>query len=109
MAAANCSDPARLLQRGQRALLSARPLRGKLHPMTQIISAVLIALVALSTHLGAAPPANAPLANGRTILFVDDHNLLYRAGTKRVLVPAKRHAERALIDMARPWETAIGY
>jgi hypothetical protein len=49
------------------------------------------------------------LAKGRTILFVDDHDVLYRSGTKRVLQPLKRHSDRALIDMAKPWEVGIGY
>src|SRR3712207_7139442 len=42
-------------------------------------------------------------------LFVDDHDVLYRAGTKRVLRPLKRHSDRALIDLANPWEVGIGY
>ena len=49
------------------------------------------------------------VARGRTILFVDDHDLLYRPGTKRVLQPLKRQSETALIDMAKPWEVGIGY
>src|SRR5207247_1556144 len=49
------------------------------------------------------------LARGRTILFVDDHEILYRSGTKRVLQPLKRHSHKALIDQTRPWEVAIGY
>lgn len=48
-------------------------------------------------------------AQGRTLLFVDDHDILYRSGTKRVLQPARRHSDKAIIDMAKPWETAIGY
>jgi hypothetical protein len=67
--------------------------------------AVCIAALGMLAHVHAAEPS----AKGRTILFVDDHDVLYRSGTKRVLQPAKRHSERALIDMARPWETAIGY
>ncbi len=48
-------------------------------------------------------------AKGRTILFVDDHEILYRAGTKRVLQPLKRHSDKAIINMAHPWEVGIGY
>jgi hypothetical protein len=49
------------------------------------------------------------MARGRTILFVDDHEVLYRSGTKRVLQHPKRHSEMALVEMARPWEVGIGY
>jgi hypothetical protein len=49
------------------------------------------------------------IAKGRTILFVDEHEVLYRSGTKRVLQPLKRHSENALIDLAKPWEVGIGY
>jgi hypothetical protein len=49
------------------------------------------------------------LAKGRTLLFVDDHDVLYRAGTTRVLQPLKRHADKAILDMSRPWEVGIGY
>jgi hypothetical protein len=77
--------------------------------MTQLIhrTTLLITLAALSVQVHAQPAER--LAKGRTILFVDDHDVLYRSGTKRVLVPARRHSDRALIDMAQPWETAIGY
>jgi hypothetical protein len=49
------------------------------------------------------------LAKGRTILFVDDHDVLYRSGTRRVPVPLKRHSDKALLPMAKPWEVGIGY
>jgi hypothetical protein len=49
------------------------------------------------------------IAKGRTILFVDDHEVLYRSGTKRVLQRPKRHSENALINLVKPWEVGIGY
>src|SRR5262245_11155156 len=48
-------------------------------------------------------------AKGRTILFVDDHDILYRSGTQRVAQPVKRHSDRAILGMERPWEVGIGY
>jgi len=49
------------------------------------------------------------MAQGRTILLVDDHDVLYRAGTKRVIHPAQRHSDKALIVADKPWEMLIGY
>lgn len=64
---------------------------------------VLARVVAADDGPDAAP------ARGRTLLFVDDHDVLYRSGTRRVAHPAKRHSEKALLDQARPWEVGIGY
>ena len=44
-----------------------------------------------------------------TILFVDDHNILYRSGTRRVLNSPIRHDANPLITPDRPWETAIAW
>lgn len=52
------------------------------------------------------PPA---VAKGRTLLFVDDHDILYRAGTRRVLHPAARHPRNPLIGEEKPWEMAIAW
>src|SRR5262249_46023046 len=46
---------------------------------------------------------------GRTLLFWDDHDVLYRSGTERVLHPAKRHSDRPVIAQTLPWEVAIGW
>jgi hypothetical protein len=68
------------------------------------------ALLALFITAWALTPIQAQdIAKGRTILFVDDHDVLYRSGTKRVLQPLQGHSEKALLDMARPWEVGIGY
>lgn len=45
----------------------------------------------------------------RTILFVDEHDVLFRAGTRRVLEKPVRHAANPLITEDKPWEMAIGW
>ena len=45
----------------------------------------------------------------RTILFVDDHDVLYRSGTRRVLNQPVRHPQNPLITEDKPWELAIGW
>jgi hypothetical protein len=69
------------------------------------ILAVVIPLSRASAQ-NRAEPVPAP---DRTLLFVDDHHVLYRSGTERVLHPAKRHSDQALIGRTRPWEMAIGW
>jgi hypothetical protein len=56
----------------------------------------------------AAEPKPAP-ARGRTLLFVDDHDLLYRSGTRRVLHPPVKHPRNPLITEDKPWELAIAW
>ncbi len=48
-------------------------------------------------------------ARGRIIMFVDDHDILYRSGTIRVMSAARRHSDDASISQTRPWEVAIGW
>lgn len=45
----------------------------------------------------------------RTILFVDDHDVLYRSGTRRFLNVPVRHAQNPLITEDKPWELTIGW
>jgi hypothetical protein len=71
--------------------------------------AVLTAIGLANVGGGHEPETPAPLARGRTLLFVDDHDILYRSGTTRVLHPAKRHSDQALIAQTKPWEVAIGW
>jgi hypothetical protein len=48
--------------------------------------------------------------NSRTILFVDDHDVLYRSGTERVLTRFRRHASNPVVQAREyPWEGAIGW
>ena len=45
----------------------------------------------------------------RLLLFVDDHHVLYRPGTKRVLHPVERSEKNPLFEDTQPWEGTIGY
>ena len=45
----------------------------------------------------------------QTILLADDHDILIRPGTKRVLHQPTRHRLNPLISETKPWEQAIGY
>ena len=40
----------------------------------------------------------------RTLLFADDHHVLYRAGTRRIATPPTRHPANPLIAPTEPWE-----
>jgi hypothetical protein len=48
-------------------------------------------------------------AECRTILMVDDHDILYRSGTERISHPAQRHSDKAIIAAEKPWDRMIGY
>src|SRR5436190_5236261 len=49
-------------------------------------------------------------ASARTILFLDDEDVLYRSGTKRVLVPLRKDAANPLLKgHEKPWETSIAW
>lgn len=49
-------------------------------------------------------------AAGRTILLVDDNDVLYRSGTKRVLSPLTRSSNNPIIKGGvYPWEQAIAW
>ena len=48
-------------------------------------------------------------ADKKTILFVDDHDVLYRSGTERAQNPAKRFAGNPIIKQDKPWEAAIAW
>jgi hypothetical protein len=47
-------------------------------------------------------------AGDRTLLLVDDNDVLYRAGVKRTLTPLQRQNEPALAP-TEPWEKLLGY
>jgi hypothetical protein len=53
--------------------------------------------------------STARAAEVRTILFADDGEVLYRAGTQRIPRPFERAAENPLIACDRPWEVAIAW
>ena len=56
----------------------------------------------------APSPAGNPDAR-QTLLFVDDHHVLYRAGTERVLHHPVRHPRNPLIPDDQPWEAAVAW
>ena len=45
----------------------------------------------------------------QTLLLVDDHHVLYRAGTRRVFHPAVPNPSNPVIYEDKPWEMAIGW
>jgi len=76
--------------------------------MFRLLVSSLIVLTTLDRIDGQDATPAAP-ALGRTLLFVDDHDVLYRSGTTRVLQPAKRASDTALISQTKQWEVAIGW
>ena len=48
-------------------------------------------------------------ALGRTLLLVDDHDILYRSGTERVLHRPRKHPANPLVGEVKPWEVAIAW
>jgi hypothetical protein len=70
------------------------------------------ALPAAIAGESAAPNAlpSDPTNGARTLLLVDDHEVLYRAGTKRIFHPLKRHPANPVIKgKQKPWEIAIAF
>ena len=48
--------------------------------------------------------------DSKTILFVDDHDVLYRAGTERVLTRFERSVGNPVVEAREyPWEVALGW
>lgn len=48
-------------------------------------------------------------ARGRTLLLADEHDILYRSGTRRVFTPATRRATKPLVPQTKLYEVAIGW
>lgn len=44
-----------------------------------------------------------------TLLFVDDHHVLYRSGTERIFHPAESFPGNPVVTENRPWEMAIAW
>jgi hypothetical protein len=65
--------------------------------------------IACALVLTAPSFATEPTPNTRTILLVDDHDVLYRTGTQRILTPFKRHAANPVLAETKPWEIAIAW
>jgi hypothetical protein len=77
-----------------------------LQPMLSFpVWALLLALCA-SAFAAESKPV---LAKGRTLVFVDDHDILYRSGTRRVLHPSVKHPQNPLITEDKPWELTIAW
>jgi hypothetical protein len=67
-------------------------------------------ITTLCPRPAAAQPVSSAQAAGRTLLLVDDQDVLYRPGTVRVLHPLKRHPRNPILaGRVKPWEVAIGY
>lgn len=62
-----------------------------------------------TTQITADGRAKSAVAKGRTVLLVDDHDVLYRSGTERVARPADRHSNVALVVPEKPWEFMLGW
>ncbi len=45
----------------------------------------------------------------RTLLFVDDHDVLYRSGTKKEVVPLRKFEGNPVLAPDYPWEAMIGW
>ncbi len=68
------------------------------------------ALLLLACPCRGAEPAAPGAGGSRTLLLVDDHDILYRSGTRRVLHPLKRHAANPILPgRDKPWEVAIAW
>ena len=68
-------------------------------------TALVLGVVSSLTHGQSADETTTP----RTILLVDDHAILYRAGVKRVLRPLDRHPQNPLLEDDKLWEKTIAY
>ena len=66
-------------------------------------------IVLVLTMFIAMPASGLAAKDEKTILFVDDHDVLYRSGTERILNPAKRFEGNPVIKQAKPWEAALGW
>ena len=62
----------------------------------------------VARHVPVSPTEDSDARGPRTLLFADDHEILYRSGTERRLHPPKRH-ESPVLSETKPWELAIGY
>ena len=54
-------------------------------------------------------PLTAVHADGRTILFVDDEDVLYRSGTRKDIAPLRKFEGNPVVAPDKPWEGMIGW
>lgn len=82
-------------------------------PLAAVMVLVCSSWPSVGLILGADGPiaatAQSASSGSSTLMFIDDHDVLYRSGTIRVLNPAKRQASKAVISQTKPWEVAIGW
>lgn len=69
-------------------------------PKRPMILAVAALALAAPLHAEAVP---------KTLLFVDEHDILYRSGTKKVVHPLKKFPGNSVIAPDKPWEAMIGW
>jgi hypothetical protein len=81
---------------------------GKFHFSLSLFAATAL-LVVSGAHAAERDDNASDVAKGCTLLFVDDHHVLYRSGTERVLTQATRHPENPVVAETKPWELAIGW
>src|SRR5687767_13462786 len=84
------------------------PTKGTSFKMARFIVCLLF-LAPVAAKISAQDAGQASIAKGRTLPMVDDHDVLYRSGTTRVLTPWKRASREALVSQTKPWEVAIGW
>ncbi len=70
---------------------------------------VLFLICSSGQMLAWASGGEALSGNPRTILLVDDSQVLYRSGTERVLRPLDRHPKNPMLPSDKPWELTVAY
>ena len=68
-----------------------------------------LAAAALANSPSHAQTPPGPLTSGRTLLFVDDADVLYRSGTRKRIVPLRKFQGNPVIAPDKPWEGMIGW
>ncbi len=83
---------------------------GHVKPFCAFLLLNFVLEISAIAQTNSAPRAAQNAAGDRVILFADDHAVLYRSGTKRVLQPLQRHPANPLIKgRDKPWEVAIAW
>ncbi|MEK6257874.1 MAG: hypothetical protein AABP62_04560 [Planctomycetota bacterium] len=74
----------------------------------RFLSGVFLVMIVCVSRDGPSALCAADRPAARTLLFVDDHDVLYRSGTRRELHPLTRHADNPLLTGTVP-KNQIGY
>ena len=75
----------------------------------QLGLSVLLLICSFGQALAWTGEGRAASKKQRTILLVDDREVLYRSGTKRVLRPLDRHPKNPMLPSDKPWELTVAY